>query len=147
VGDEQVALAVGLPVAGGPLDVCAFHRHRVEIVLHGVAVDGIVIPGVEQVKVARPLPVPPDEVCSQLALDVAAQAPLVTTMSEALPAVGPSTSAVVPSLLGVRRSSSTSRLGRKRGAALRDPWGARRRVRANSCRIQERRTMGILLAE
>src|SRR5689334_22143224 len=65
-------------------------------------------------------------------------------MSEALPAAGPSSKAVVPSVLGVRRSSSTSRLGWERGVC-RDPWGARRGVRANSLRIQDRVVIGSLL--
>src|SRR5215471_13207525 len=89
-----------------------------------------VAPGLaSKLSVARPLSVPADEVCSHAALDTADQGPLVLTTSESLPAAGPSSSAVVPSLLGVRRSSSTSRLGRKRGDSWRGPWGALRGVR------------------
>src|SRR5262245_51499675 len=104
-----------------------------------------VAPGLaSKVRVARPLPVPVAEVCSHEALAEADHAPLVLTMSAALPAAGPSSKAVVPSVLGVRRSSSTSRLGRKRGA-LRDRSGAWRGVWANSGRIQERVVMVRLL--
>ena len=49
-----------------------------------------------KVNVARPLPAPLDEVCSQEALDVAVHAPPVT-MSESLPAAGASTSVETPS--------------------------------------------------
>src|SRR5262249_48689566 len=105
-----------------------------------------VAPGLaSKLNVARPSPVPVAVVCSHGALAVADQAPLVRTRSDALPAVGPSSSAVVPSWLGVRRSSSTSRAGRKRGGGWRGRWGARRGVRANSIRIQERGGMGNLL--
>ena len=48
-----------------------------------------------KVNVARPLPLPLEVVCSQEALAVAVQAPAKLTMSESLPAAGPSTSDVL----------------------------------------------------
>jgi hypothetical protein len=47
VRKEQVALAVGFPVAWWSTAVRGFDRHRIQVVLHGVAVDRVVVPGVE----------------------------------------------------------------------------------------------------
>ena len=46
--------------------------------------------------VARPLPLPREDACSQEALAVAVHGPATSTMSESLPAAGPSTNAPVP---------------------------------------------------
>src|SRR5262249_49850786 len=53
--------------------------------------------------------------------------------------------APVTAVAGARRSSSASSWGWQRAAALRDPSGARRGVRANRLRAQNRMVMGKLL--
>src|SRR5262249_59156400 len=97
-----------------------------------------------KVKVARPLPLPWELVCSQAALLVAVQEPLLTTMSESLPAAGPSSRALEPSDEGVRRSSSCSRKSR-RDRAGRDRTGRQRldHQRPNSLSEDNRKGLDI----
>src|SRR5262249_28894432 len=79
-----------------------------------------------KVKVARPLPLPWELVCSQGALLVAVQAPPLTTMSASPPADGPSSRALAPSEDGGRRPSSPStESGRDRAGRS---WTGRQRL-------------------
>ena len=86
-----------------------------------------------KVNVARPLPVPPELVCSQEALAVAVHVPAIVTTSASLPAAGPSTKAYVAKCASMTLASSGSKEMRFRVRALRaSRWALlRRRARTN----------------
>src|SRR5437763_851843 len=68
----------------------------------------------------------PVATCRKDALLVAVQVPVVVSPTTSAPADGPSSTEVVPSVAGARRSSSVSRDGRHRAGALRAVRAAER---------------------